>query len=425
MKRTSTLEFSSSMDDLDRGFRWAEQVALRTVRTGDPGAIPSYHAGLLDRPMFYARDVAHQALGAHLLGLDEENFTMLRHFAASATAARRYYPLWAFTFDGRPAAIDYRSDTDFVRETPAPFEIAQKALDLHRWTGDDRYLSDPVLTAYYRHLIEDFIPLHDVQGNGLAGEQETVDIFAGTPTYNEHSGLPAMQIAADGVAAQWAALQAISEGVTDLADRAGTEAAKVLAQFDDSWWDDAARNYVVGLTVTGRIDGLASEASWFPMVKQMPLPADRVHRHLTKLAEWVRKHPPQFLESTSYLPEAFFAHGFDDDALYWIRRLIDSGWEYPEIPFTIVSHLVAGLTGLDIDRDGTVSTRSHLPAGEWVEVRDIPIGAAVLTIRHDGRKHTELTTTPDSAPLRWAASFDDGPPHVVMVAPGATVKLSR
>jgi hypothetical protein len=420
MERTSPLEFSSSLEDLELGFRWAKEIALGTVHTGEPGAIPSYHAGLLDRPMFYSRDVAHQALGAHLLGLDQENFTMLRHFAASATAARKYYPLWAFTFDGEPAAIDYRSDTDFVRETPAPFEIAQKALDLYRWTGEDRYLVDADLQAYYRHLTEEFVELHDIQGIGLAGEAECVDIFNGSPTYNEHAGLPDLQIAADGVASQWAAMKTIADVLRS--ERAAAEADRILSLFESSWWDDAEGNYIVGLTSNDRITGLASEASWFPMVKQMPLKQERVHRHLTKLAAWVREHPPHFLESTSYLPEAFFAYGFDADALHWVRRLIDSRWEYPEIPFTIVSNLVAGLTGLDISTDGTISTRSHLPPGEWAEVRNVPVGDAVLTIRHEGRDHTELTA---STRVHWEAQFEGAPPRIVKVDPGTTVRLSR
>src|SRR4051812_47817575 len=106
--------FRSSEPDLDEGYAWAVQRALSWVQQGDD-IVPSYWAGLTDRPMFYSRDVAHQALGAHLLGLDRENRSMFRHFAVSAMPSRGWYPLWAFHFDGRPAEIDYRSDDDFVR----------------------------------------------------------------------------------------------------------------------------------------------------------------------------------------------------------------------------------------------------------------------------------------------------------------------
>src|SRR3954452_21459730 len=90
--------FPSSERVLDEGYAWAVQRALGWVQYGDD-IVPSYWAGLTDRPMVYSRDVAHQALGAHLLGLDHENHAMFRHFAVSATPSRRWYPLWAFHFD--------------------------------------------------------------------------------------------------------------------------------------------------------------------------------------------------------------------------------------------------------------------------------------------------------------------------------------
>ena len=66
--------------------------------------------------------------GAHLLGLDAENFAMFRHFARSATPARKWFPIWAFHFDGRIAALDYHNDEHFVREIPAVFDLCYRAL---------------------------------------------------------------------------------------------------------------------------------------------------------------------------------------------------------------------------------------------------------------------------------------------------------
>jgi hypothetical protein len=96
------LAVTSGNAQLVADYTWARQRALDWVQTGTkPGYIPCYWAGLTTRPAFYSRDFAHQALGAHLLGLDAENLSMLRTFANSATAARRWYPLWSFTFDGK------------------------------------------------------------------------------------------------------------------------------------------------------------------------------------------------------------------------------------------------------------------------------------------------------------------------------------
>jgi hypothetical protein len=424
------IAFSSSLTGLADAFSWAQEVSLSWVQTGKaPDVLPSYWAGLTDRPMFYSRDVAHQALGAHLLGLDEENFTMLRCFAESATEGRRYYPLWAFNFDGTPAAMDYESDSRFVRETPAPFEVAQKAMDLFRWTGDRRYVTDPVLIGYYRHVVFDFVALHDIQGHGLAGEQQAIDIYDGSPTYNEHADLPDLQIAADGVACQWAAMRALADVFTaegtepDLAARAHAEAERVRELYERLWWDEAENHYIVGLTRNGRATGFASEASWFPMVKRMVPDGARVRSHLALLAERLRRKAPDFLESSSYLPEAFFAYGYDSEALHWVRYLIDSKSIYPEIPFTLVSNLALGLTGLDVDEHGTVETRSHIPAGEHIEVSGIPVRGSVLTVRHE-QDATELSVLSGTEPVHWRAHFGNGPAQSAYVLPGTTARLT-
>ena len=50
--RSTELSFSSSLADLADGFEWASRRALAWVQTGRSGAMPSYWAGLTDRPMF-------------------------------------------------------------------------------------------------------------------------------------------------------------------------------------------------------------------------------------------------------------------------------------------------------------------------------------------------------------------------------------
>jgi len=133
------LEFFSSMTELESGFQWAKETAASTVRTGSsPEVIPSYHAACSTGQCFMRVTWLIRRWEPIFWDGMRRISRCCGTFAASATAERRYYPLWAFTFDGAPAAIDYRSDTDFVRETPAPFEIAQKALEMHRWTGDAR-----------------------------------------------------------------------------------------------------------------------------------------------------------------------------------------------------------------------------------------------------------------------------------------------
>ena len=106
-----TLYLESSNPKLDAAFCWATAKALSYVQTGKTGPvdgherdrqgqgsvkyIPCYWAGYTFRTAFYSRDFCHQTTGAHLLGLRQENLSMLGAFAATATAGRKWFPLWA------------------------------------------------------------------------------------------------------------------------------------------------------------------------------------------------------------------------------------------------------------------------------------------------------------------------------------------
>lgn len=182
-----SLALTSSSQYLENGFAWATRQALDWVQTGkDPSYLPSYWAGLTNRPAFYSRDLAHQMLGAHLLGLDEENLAMLRTFAASATEARRWYPLWAFHFDGRIYELDYRGDDNFVREIPAVFELVERGYQQYLWTGDRTLVEDPTLSTYYGTAVNEFVTAHDDNANTIADEDGTGRIFLGVASYNEN-----------------------------------------------------------------------------------------------------------------------------------------------------------------------------------------------------------------------------------------------
>lgn len=420
-QRETTLGFASSWADLDEGFAWAVDRSLRWVQEDAP--VPSYWAGLTDRPMFYSRDLAHQALAGHLLGLDAENRAMLRCFAESATERRRYYPLWSFLFDGSPAEIDYRSDDDFVRETPAPFELVETLHTLSRWTGDHTYLSDDVFRRFIHDVACRFVPLHDVLGLGVAGEQGTEDIFSGSPTYNEGSRAPGLQVAGDGIASQWAAMAAIAAQNPDpeLADFARAEATRLRDLFEAAWYDPALGRYVTGFGRGGAIADFAYEPSWFPAVKGLIADAQRADAHLEYVSEQLATIPPHNIEAFTYLPEAFLRYGHDDAGLHWIRHLLGSRADYPEVPFTLVSHLTVGLPGVRLLADDALATRSHVDDG-WIEASGIPWADGSVSVRHDGGEKTDVRND-RSVPVRWRAEFASGAQETVL-APGEHAELT-
>jgi len=175
---TLRIRINTSNKKLEQAFNWAVDMALSHVQTGKSGVIdswekgegsgnvayiPCYWGGYNSRTAFYSRDICHQVVGGHLLNLQLENFTMLREFAKTSTAERKWFPLWALNFDGSPFKLDHRSDSDFVREIPAAFELVDKAYHLYLWTGDKNYLEDEELWDYYSRIVDEFITLHDTR----------------------------------------------------------------------------------------------------------------------------------------------------------------------------------------------------------------------------------------------------------------------
>ncbi|GAA0625005.1 hypothetical protein HPO96_01470 [Kribbella sandramycini] len=396
------LVVSSDSGYVEEAFAWARDQALAWVRTG-PGNLPSYWAGYPSRELFYLRDVAHQAAGAHLLGLDAENFAMFRHFARSATPARKWFPLWAFHFDGRIAALDHHSDEHFVREIPAVFDLTYRALEQYDWTGDRRWLDDPDLAAYYRTCVGEFVTAHDSDGDGVPEAGGTADIFLGTATYNEREA--PLLIAGDGLAAQYAVLRKLGRDA---------EADRLQAIYQTWWRDD---HFARGVTTDG-LDfdwGLESHtlAALFGL--------GGTDQHLDWLEAKMTSDPPKNIESKSYYPELLFKYGRDESAWQWTKHLIDSRDDYPEISFTVVEHLVAGLLGLRPRAgDAVLAVDSHLPAELGVLTADhIRVGGWDLRITQEARHTTEVTVHSGPGPLTVVVA---GTPH--LLGPGETARVS-
>ncbi|MFI6479815.1 hypothetical protein ACIBH1_17910 [Nonomuraea sp. NPDC050663] len=359
----------------ERALRWAHPAGVVGVVDADEHHpegrgtgvyLASYWAGYAHRSGFYARDFAHQLVGAHLLGLQEANLAMLRCFAASATEEHGHHPVWAFNFDGSYLAIDYRGPDDFVREAPAVYELVEAGMVAYRWSGDRAFLDDPVLRDFYR----DAMAVRPRVGGA--------SIFDGVATYNELPG-EVLTEAGDMIASEYAACLAVGS----------VERALALRERFAREWTGSGAGQVRGFTPEGGpVTGWGRENSWFmPLKGIMAEP----HAYLDYIDEqaWGAGRPAN-VEALTYLPDTFFRHGRLDQGWAWMREIFamrdlphvagGRNGDYPEVSFTLVAQVVEGLLGLR--PDGTV--RPGLPEGiDWLEISGIPLGAREVTVRKE------------------------------------------
>ena len=435
------IQISSSLPKLDSAFNWAKQKARSYVMTGYKGRLdvserseghdtvvykPAYWAGYPHRSAFYSRDYCHQMCGAHLLGLQAENFFMLESFAASSTEDRKWYPLWAMNFDGSVYRLDYVNDSCFVREVPAVFELVEKAWQQYLWTGNPALLTDSVLWNFYTRATSDFVDMHDrIFPNGIAEGAGTGNIFDGVATYNESRDLPYIE-AGDGVACQYQAylayagmLQAKNE--FEQAVQWIEKAKRVEELFNTRWVGSLNQGgYVRGFDRAGNSHtGFGRETSWFMLMKFIAKESLRNDIFLDFISDCLRREKLYNIEAYTYLPDLFFAYNRPEEGWYWMNYIIDSrdsahivrnaglNGDYPEVAYTLISSVVENLLGVKPGAPThNVAVLPCLPSEiSFLEVRNIIVGEHLIDVRHERGTMTRLRHISGKEPLKCKVSF--------------------
>jgi hypothetical protein len=433
------LSIETSNKKLETAFQWATGKAMSYVQTGKRGVvdrhernragagtanyIPCYWAGYTSRTAFYSRDFCHQASGAHVLGLQEENLSMLRAFAATATADRKWFPLWALNFDGSPFKLDYGGNQSFVREVPAVFELVEQCYRQYLWTGNPAYAKDSTLWNFCTKAVTEFVKLHDTRiPNEIAEGDGSGDIFRGSATYNEIRS-PLVE-AGDGIACQYQALFAYSRllaarGEHEQAKTFQKSAEQLKTLFNTQWGvRKDAKNYVRGYDISGRVlTDFGRENSWFMPMKFITDPSPKTDAYLDFIAREVDtpEGRPSNLEAISYLPGVFFPYNRVEDAWKWLDYIINQpDREYPEISYTLISHVVEGLLGVEPNApEDAFLTVSHLPrAIAQARVRNIPLGDHRIDVTHEGASRSTVTHASGERPLKWTACFYGNHPAI-------------
>lgn len=432
---------SSSNKKLESAFAWARDKALSYVQTGKSGVVnrhernspgtgdvpymPSYWAGYTSRTAFYSRDYCHQAAGAHMLGLQQENLSMLRAFAGTSTEARNWFPLWALNFDGSIFTLDTPRDDYFVREVPAVFELVEQCYRQYLWTGNPEYLNDPVLWTFCTRAVTDFISLHDVRiPNGVAEGDGSGDIFKGSATYNEVASDAPLIESGDAIACQYQAFECYARLLAAKGDVQGAEefsrkAVELKTFFNEKWGVKQDKKlYVRGYDVKGKTPtNWGLENSWFMPMKFITEPSEKNDLYLDFIARcmdapWGR---PSNLEAITYIPGVFFPYNRVAEAWKWLEYIIDQpDKEYPEVSYTLVSHIVEGMLGFEPNApERSFFTVPRLPeAVADLCVSQIPLGNHRITVAHEGTKKSTATHVSGDEPLKWEACFYGNHPRI-------------
>jgi len=240
------MKFTTTNKEMLRAFNWAHERATECVKEGNPVG-PIYDAALPDRNGFCMRDMSHQSVGGHYLGLDAHNKNMIHKFAENVSESKDYCTFWEIIFDGTPYHDDYESDSNFWYNLPANFDIVRTCYELYKRTGDKEYFENPVNLEFLRISINEYIERWDRDGDGIVDRVDE-DYNRGICSYDEH-GKRGYMCALDTYSMEYAAYDAMAKiynvlGKTEESKDARAKADRILDGLFKNWWNSEERHFV-------------------------------------------------------------------------------------------------------------------------------------------------------------------------------------
>ncbi|HVU46048.1 MAG TPA: hypothetical protein VHD85_07980 [Terracidiphilus sp.] len=403
------LELASSSTKLVDVFDWARSQAMAFVfDEGDPVG-PWYEAVEPGREGFCIRDTCHQALGAHALGLARFNLNMLRKFAENVSDSKDWCSYWEINRYNQPAPVDYENDAAFWYNLPSNFDLVDCCFRMYVWTGDLTYINDPVFLHLYDRSVNDYVERWGLDIDHIMSRPRLLNVRGildpkakfpparGIPGYNE--GDHTYVIGFDVLATQHAAYLAYAHIQQARRNAAASEeflkkAAAVEKLIRDTWWNSAGQCFYQREEADHHMEGCGGR---------------RADNALS--ADW---------RADVSANAGGAAGAADHDAE--VVRLLDlshARLEYPEVSFSRVGDIVTQIMGVNLEYsspllssvDGgwvemTVRTLPGLGSTiDWAEVRNLPIRACTVTVRHDGTSKTTLTNQHGPA-LIWRPGFE-------------------
>jgi len=427
----SRLSFESSDRPLAEGFAWAKKQALAFAFEGDPVG-PWYEAALPGREAFCMRDVAHQSAGGHALGLAAHNRNMLRRFAENISESRDWCSYWEIDRYNRPAPVDYKNDAEFWYNLPANFDILDCCYRMYLWTGDMAYLHDPVLLNFYDRTVTDYVGRWDLDTDRVMRRKRFMNLrgtleptkkfhfYRGDPSYDENREEFVLGI--DLLAAQYAGYLAYARiqelrGNADASQTYLRKAREVRALINKEWWDEKSQQFSSHLGKDYKFLGTAgSSLLYWDAVED----GQKAQAAVNHLLDAIRKQPSGSVEGQSHHAEILYRYGSPDAAyaqMIDLTREDRQRREYPEVSYSVIGAIVSGVMGISVEPappsraaedgnfvDRSIKTRAAHSKMGWVALRNLPVRANEISVRHEGAARTFFTN--DRGPsLLWQAEF--------------------
>jgi hypothetical protein len=431
----SKLALESSDAKLVAAFDWAKRQARAYARDDDPVG-PWYEGGEPGRESFCMRDISHQTVGGHALGLARHNLNMLRRFAENISEARDFCSYWGMTRMNKPRRVDYKNDALFWYCLPANFDVVAACYRMFLWTGDTTYVNDPVFLNFYDKTVVDYVDRWGLRPDYMMKRQRLMNVrgvFDPEDKFQRNRGIPGYDeqtagyvLGSDVVATQYAAYMAYAyiqqfRGNDELAQTFLKKAAGVRALVNNTWWNEKEGYFYARVDADHKLEGRGGGVL---LVHDVVDDGARLKGAL------------QGAGTGRTSAEILYKYG-DPDAAY--ARLMDVAFgpgsrrEYPETSFSWIGAFVNGTMGVTLEApspmdawsqgywvDKVVRTMPGLGSKvAWAELRNLPIRVNEVAVRHEGVRKTLLTNQAGPAFI-WQATFPGS--HETLLVNGQPMK---
>lgn len=428
----SKLEFTSSDARLVQAFDWAKRQARVYAHDDDPVG-PWYEGGEPGRESFCMRDISHQVMGGHALGLARHTRNMLHRFAENMSESRDWCSYWGMTRMNKPRRVDYKNDAEFWYCLPANFDVLAACYRMYLWTGDSAYLDDPIFQNFYDHTVTDYVQRWALDLDHVMTRPRLLNVrglFDANDKFQPNRGIPGYDeqtkgyvLGADVLATQYAAYSAYAyfqefQGHEDQARVFAQRAADVRKLVNTTWWNETDQCFYARVNEQHQLEGRGGGVLLLHgVVDDGP-----------KLKVALAGSGAGGNSRSS--AEILYRYGQSDEAY---ARMLDVAFgptsrrEYPETSYTWVGALVNGTMGINVEAPAPLDAwikgywvekivRTLPGLGSkiaWAELDHLPIRANEVAVRHEGVTKTVMTNLAGPAFI-WQACFAGNFEHLLV-----------